>query len=65
MQIKKTNKMLEDYYNLLANYTEGKKIKKVLGLSETHVTLLMEDDVIIQFMLLEDEIIFDIKPPKK
>lgn len=63
MRRKTINNLLRDDYNLLVSYTEGRKIKKVLDLTETHITLLMEDDIIIQFSLLEDEIIFDIKLP--
>lgn len=63
MRRKTINSLLLDDYNLLVSYTEGRKIKKVLDLTETHITLLMEDDIIIQFSLLENEIIFDIKLP--
>ncbi|SHH11626.1 hypothetical protein SAMN02745221_01719 [Thermosyntropha lipolytica DSM 11003] len=56
------SRLLEDY-QMLTRYAEGKKIKKILDLTETSITLLMEDNTIIQFLWLEDEIIFDIKPP--
>lgn len=63
MRKKWENSMLYEGYQMLAKYIEGKKIKKVLHLTETSITLLMEDDTTVQFLCLEDEIIFDIKLP--
>lgn len=54
--------LLEDY-QMLVDYLEGNTIEKVLSLSDTHVILLMKDNVIIKFSHLEDELIFDIVLP--
>ncbi|NLB52855.1 MAG: hypothetical protein GX808_07940 [Syntrophomonadaceae bacterium] len=54
--------LLEDY-QMLVDYMEGNTIEKVLSLSDTHVILLMKDNVIIKFSHLEDELIFDIVLP--
>lgn len=55
--------LLEDYH-LLAKYLEGSRIKKILNCTETHIALLLEDDIIIKFLHFEDEIIFDVELPK-
>lgn len=55
--------MLLDDYLMLSEYLEGKKIRKVLDCTETHIAILLENDIIIKFIHLEDEIIFDIELP--
>jgi hypothetical protein len=57
------SKFLIDDYQMLARYMEGKAIKKILNCTETNITLLMEDSIIIDFSNLEDEILFDIRLP--
>lgn len=56
--------LLWDDYHLLAKYLEGSTIKKILDCTETHVALLLEDGIIVKFLHLEDEIIFDVELPK-
>lgn len=63
MRKKRISDMLFEDYQMLAQYIEGKKIKKVLALTTTSITLLLEDNTIIDFLWLEEEMIFDIKPP--
>lgn len=54
--------LLEDY-QMLVDYMEGNTIERILSLTDTHVILLMKDNVIIKFSHLEDELIFDIELP--
>ncbi len=56
--------LLEDDYHLLVKYLEGRMIKKILACTETHIALLLEDDITIKFLHLEDELIFDVELPK-
>lgn len=55
------SELLMDDYQMLARYLEGKSIKKILSCTETQVALLLDDGIIIKFLHLEDELIFDIK----
>lgn len=55
------SELLMDDYQMLARYLEGKSIKKILACTETQVALLLDDGVIIKFLQLEDELIFDIE----
>lgn len=57
------SKFLLDDYDMLSRYIEGKAVKKILNCTETNITMLMEDGIIIDFSNLEDEIIFDIRLP--
>jgi len=57
------SKFLIEDYQMLIRYMEGKAIKKILNCTETNITILMEDDIIIDFSNLEDEILFDIRLP--
>lgn len=57
------SKFLVDDYNLLVKYLEGNTIKKVLDCTETYITLLLANNIIIKFLHLEDEIIFDVELP--
>lgn len=52
--------LLIDDYQLLQKYVEGKKIKKVAQCTESLITLLMEDGVLLKIFFLEDELMFDI-----
>ncbi len=54
---------LQDDFNMLKNYLEGKIVKRVLSLTENDISILLEDGIIIDFVYLEDEITFDIKIP--
>ncbi|NLB89294.1 MAG: hypothetical protein GX790_08740 [Syntrophomonadaceae bacterium] len=58
-----SNLLLEDY-NLLVKYLEGNTIRKILDCTETHIALLLENDIIIKFLHFEDEIIFDVELPR-
>lgn len=58
-----SNLLLEDYH-LLVKYLEGSTIRKILDCTETHIALLLENDIIIKFLHLEDEIIFDVELPR-
>jgi len=53
---------LGDDRALLARYTEGKYIEKILACRETEVSLLLSDGTIVDFVQMEDEIIVDIIP---
>lgn len=57
------SKFLRDDYDMLSRYMEGKAVKKILKCTETTITMLMEDGIIIDFSNLEDELIFDIRLP--
>ena len=63
MKNKRVSYWLMDDYQMLADYMEGNIVKKILSLTETHVILLMKDNVVIKFSHLEDELIFDIELP--
>ncbi|HZK43492.1 MAG TPA: hypothetical protein VFC73_04320 [Syntrophomonadaceae bacterium] len=58
-----SNHLLEDYH-LLAKYLEGSTIKRIVDCTETHIALLLENDIVISFLHFEDEIIFDIELPR-
>jgi hypothetical protein len=53
---------LGDDQALLARYTEGKYIDKILACRETKISLLLSDGTIVDFVQMEDEIIVDIIP---
>ncbi|MDD2586097.1 MAG: hypothetical protein PHT79_08665 [Syntrophomonadaceae bacterium] len=55
--------LLVDDYRLLTRYLEGKVIKKIVACTEKNVAMLLEDGIIIHFLQLEDELIFDIELP--
>ncbi|MGE5390758.1 MAG: hypothetical protein ACM3PE_06795 [Deltaproteobacteria bacterium] len=63
MQAASVSNLLRDDYMLLQRYLEGHLIKKILNCTETKVSILIENDVIVDFIHLEDEIIFDITLP--
>ncbi|NLW91641.1 MAG: hypothetical protein GXY34_08590 [Syntrophomonadaceae bacterium] len=63
MQAASVSAMLRDDYQLLQRYLEGRLIKKILYCTETKVSILMENNVVLDFIHLEDEIIFDITLP--
>ncbi|HNX27917.1 MAG TPA: hypothetical protein PKN87_00700 [Syntrophomonadaceae bacterium] len=48
---------------MLADYMEGNTVERILSLTDTHIILLMKDNVIIKFSHLEEELIFDIELP--
>lgn len=49
-------------YMVLSRFVEGKAVAKILGYTENHIALLMEDGTIVKFLHLEDELIFEIEP---
>lgn len=55
------SRLLLKEYNLLRRVLEGKAVKRILGYTEDHVALLMEDGTIVKFLHLEDELIMDIE----
>lgn len=63
MRTASVSALLRDDYLLLQRYLEGKAIKRILKCTETNVSMLIENGIIIDFIHLEDEIIFDIKLP--
>ncbi len=63
MKSNKVSPWLRDDYQMLADYMVGNRVERILSLTETHIILLMEDNVIIKFSHLEDELIFDIELP--
>lgn len=42
---------------------EGNSIKSILACTEKNIAMLMENGIIINFLHLEDELIFDIELP--
>lgn len=58
-----SNLLLDDYH-LLVKYLEGNTIRKILDCTETHIALLLDNDIIIKFLHFEDEIIFDVELPR-
>lgn len=65
MQTASVSALLRDDYLLLQSYLEGHMIKQILKCTETKVSILIENGVIVDFIHLEDEIIFDIKLPSQ
>jgi hypothetical protein len=63
MRAASVSALLRDDYLFLQQHLEGKAIKRILQCTETNVSMLIENGVIIDFIHLEDEIIFDIKLP--
>lgn len=55
------SRLLLKEYNLLRRVLEGKAVKRILGYTEDHVALLMEDGTVVKFLQLEDELIMDIE----
>ncbi len=55
--------LLIDDYRLLKRYIEGKRIKKVAECTETIISFVMEDGVLLKISFLEDELLFDICLP--
>lgn len=46
---------------MLRRVLEGKAVKRILGYTEDHVALLMEDGTVVKFLHFEDELIMDIE----
>jgi len=63
MQAASVSALLRDDYLLLQRYLEGHTIKRIINCTEIKVSILIENDVVVDFIHLEDEIIFDIKLP--
>lgn len=57
--------LLIDDYRMLSNYIEGKTVRKIIACTENQIALLMENGIIIRFLQLEDELIFDVEPCMK
>ncbi|MGR6835506.1 hypothetical protein [Syntrophomonas erecta] len=55
--------MLADYYQMLTYHLEGKLVKKIIAFTESSMSMLLEDDTIIHFQNVEDELLFDIELP--
>jgi hypothetical protein len=55
------SRLLLKEYNLLRRVLEGKAVKRILGYTEDHVALLMEDGTVVKFLHFEDELIMDIE----
>lgn len=66
MQPARVSALLRDDYLMLKRYLEGKTIKKILTCTETSISMLLDNGIIVDFIHLEDEIIFDINlPPER
>jgi len=63
MQAASVSPLLRDDYLLLQKYLEGQSVKRILNCTETRVSILMEGNVIVDFIHLEDELIFDVRLP--
>lgn len=62
---KRISTWLADDYHLLDRHIVGKTVQNVLCCTEQAITLLMDDGTVIDFLPLEDEVLFDIKEPVK
>lgn len=63
MQAASVSPLLREDYLLLQKYLEGQSIIRILNCTETRVSILMEGNIIVDFIHLEDELIFDIRLP--
>lgn len=48
---------------MLVNYLEGQRISQVLTFTEQSVALLLENNTVVVFSNLEDELIVDLETP--
>jgi len=61
--MRKIDPILMDDYQMLSRYVVGKSIKTILKCTETHIILLLDDGIRVNFSNLEEELIFDIELP--
>ena len=52
--------LLRDEFRMLVEYLEGKKIRQVLSFTEPSMALLVENNLVVIFSNLEDELIVDL-----
>lgn len=53
--------LLRDDFRMLADYLEGKRIRQVITFTEHSVALLLENNLVVVFSNLEDELIVDLE----
>lgn len=61
MFIPSESSLLWDHFNMLVQHLEGRRIDQVLTCTENSISLLLENDVIVIFSNLEDELIVDLE----
>jgi hypothetical protein len=63
MKAPQVSNLLWDEFHMLVDYLEGKRISQVLTFTEQSVALLLENNLIVVFSNLEDELIVDLETP--
>lgn len=63
MKAPQVSNLLWDEFRMLVDYLEGKRISQVLTFTEQSVALLLENNLIVVFSNLEDELIVDLETP--
>lgn len=53
--------MLLDIFQMLVEHLEGSRIHKVLSCTESSISLLLENNTVVVFSNLEDELIVDVE----
>ncbi|HOQ09460.1 MAG TPA: hypothetical protein PLG09_04995 [Syntrophomonadaceae bacterium] len=57
----RVSNQLWDDFRLLADHLEGQTIRQVITFTENSVALLLENNLVVVFSNLEDEIIVDLE----
>ncbi|HAA09915.1 MAG: hypothetical protein ACOX6F_00025 [Syntrophomonadaceae bacterium] len=63
MNTPQVSSLLWDEFSMLVNYLEGQRISQVLTFTEQSVALLLENNTVVVFSNLEDELIVDLETP--
>jgi hypothetical protein len=63
MNTPQVSSQLWDEFSMLVNYLEGQRISQVLTFTEQSVALLLENNTVVVFSNLEDELIVDLETP--
>ena len=53
--------LLRDEFRMLVDHLEGQKISQILSFTEQSLTLLLENNLVVVFSNLEDELIVDLE----
>ncbi|NLB18943.1 MAG: hypothetical protein GX825_09510 [Syntrophomonadaceae bacterium] len=52
--------LLRDEFCMLGEHLEGQKISQILSFTEQSLVLLLENNLVVEFSNLEDELIVDL-----
>jgi hypothetical protein len=53
--------LLRDEFRMLVDHLEGQKISQILSFTEQSLALLLENNLVVVFSNLEDELIVDLE----